>query len=435
MNIEKYFDSKIIFEEKEYEEMINIFGKKEVEEYLETLLKNTTSKKILEKLDWYINSINNLEKINETPSYSQNTYKEYINSIIQIPMLTEEETYNYTKIIKENFKKINLLIKDENNPESNILDFDKIFTSLINSNNKTKILELIKKTINSSNKEGYIYKKEKEKFKIIDKSKKIEGLQLSEEELIEQLQLITDYRKALKKIIESNLRLVVSVAKIYTNRGLDLLDLIQEGNKGLVKAAEKFDYELGYKFSTFARLLIKQEIKKAIYDKSRTIRFPSSEFEKLLKSEVISKQLEVELGRTPTYEEIANRLGITPERYEKLINYFNSTETISISTKIRSNGKNTKEENNTIERYIPDKKENVYEKIEKQDCSERIDEALKQLPERTEHIIRMRYGLYPYDEIFTIQAIATIFDVSGQRIRFILKRSIEELSNIKYNLK
>ncbi len=324
------------------------------------------------------------------------TYEELANSLKGLDLDSDslDELYNL-------FNENNIAVVSEDDDQNNDNDSSNVDKLLLDDNAITKDLNI--------NDPVRMYLKEIGQIKLLT----------MEEELELADRIIEGDEQAKQILAEANLRLVVSIAKRYVGRGMLFLDLIQEGNIGLMKSVEKFDVTKGYKFSTYATWWIRQAITRAIADQARTIRVPVHMVETINKLARVQRQLTLELNREPTEEELAKKMNISVDKIRDI--YKISQEPVSLETPIGE------EDDSHLGDFVPDERNMSPEEYATNEMlKDEISEVLLTLTEREEKVIRLRFGLED-GKSRTLEEVGQMFGVTRERIRQIEAKALRKL--------
>lgn len=356
---------------------------------------------------------------------SESLFKDAIRNISfnsrQIELMCDE-ILNHKEKINLTFRKMNSNIKSLDLP---VEKMDKLFEQLSSATSK-RAKEKTAKDISA--KTGHRFSIANRYFEKIELKRKristmIELTTLSLDDFNLEVKSLKQVERKVKsaksQLVEANLRLVISIAKKYTNRGLQFLDLIQEGNIGLMKAVDKFEYRRGYKFSTYATWWIRQSITRAIADQARTIRIPVHMIETINKLSRISRAKVQELGREPTADELSEDLGMPLYKVRKVLKI--AKEPISLDTPIGD------DEDSQLKDFIADEHiRDPGEATVSSNMGERTREALKTLTKREENVLRLRFGIDSIKD-HTLEEVGQDFDVTRERIRQIEAKALRKL--------
>ena len=356
---------------------------------------------------------------------SESLFKDAIRNISfnsrQIELMCDE-ILNHKEKINLTFRKMNSNIKSLDLP---VEKMDQLFKQLSSATSK-KAKEKTAKDISA--KTGHRFSIANRYFEKIELNRKristmIELTTLSLDDFNLEVKNLKQVERKVKsaksQLVEANLRLVISIAKKYTNRGLQFLDLIQEGNIGLMKAVDKFEYRRGYKFSTYATWWIRQSITRAIADQARTIRIPVHMIETINKLSRISRAKVQELGREPTADELSEDLGMPLYKVRKVLKI--AKEPISLDTPIGD------DEDSQLKDFIADEHiRDPGEATVSSNMGERTRDALKTLTKREENVLRLRFGIDSIKD-HTLEEVGQDFDVTRERIRQIEAKALRKL--------
>ena len=347
-----------------------------------------------------INIIDVLKNIDEM-NYTKKDEEEYKKKTVTLINSLKNQLEKRQQLKKE-MRKTDPFTKKQLEKKKKALE-EKMEETSANLNLRKKVLEEITRSIIK-------------RVKFMDDAE----AKITKANLVEMERIERDLKMVRNRLIKANLRLVITVAKKYLNRGLAFLDLIQEGNMGLMKAAEKYDYQKGFKFSTYSTWWVRQAITRAIADYARTIRVPVHILETMNKITRVTTPLYQELGRKPTLEEISHKAGLPLEKVRKIMKVSNGA--VSIETPIG-------DDDSKLGDFIADPKSpSPFEELVGTSCKEEIDKVLSTLTPREEKIIRMRLGIGEKTD-YTLEEVGDVFGLTRERIRQIEAKALRKLKH------
>ena len=394
-----------VFDLKKYYELIEKYGEKNVITAFRTLLvngKNDDSKmRILQKYSYAYITIDIENLVIDKNSYKKLCNK-YGEDNVDKYIIEYEEIGTNAKISDNISKILDFLVKDEEEKEENITDNDfnndVIVDDYTDDSVKQYLKEIGKIPTFSEDEEKEIFRKYNN---AIDEKEKI---------------------KIKQEIVTANLKLVVSIAKKYVKPSYSILDVIQDGNIGLMKAIDKYDLNRGYKFSTYATWWIKQSITRALSEKSRIIRLPVHICELIRKVSAVREKIAYELGREPNDDELAKSLGISVQRLKEVTTSIN--DPISLQTPVGE------DDDESIESFVPDETHSIEEDYYKIELKDLFSDIFSTLSPREQKVIKLRFGI-DNDKILTLEEVGNVLGVTRERVRQIESKVLRKLKKNK----
>lgn len=454
-DIKKYIDSKNVIGDNEYKEMVKLFGKDAVDEYFNTILDeiDLTSTAVQDK---YIGYLNAVSEEDESEIFDQDAIEHYLDTVgtgkksnvDTLKLYLMEAGLNPLLSVDEERKKATIICdgKVKDNGSSNlyllkeiedekyfgketvrIIDFPTVFKTMSKVDSiedRKTLLKLVRRAVGASSETGNIKKYEEKKYDELDKmvlgndfSSISGGKDISSDELQKQLVFVREYRNAVKTMINSNLRLVINISKKYVGRGLDLNDLIEEGNLGLMRAVEKYDVTRGFKFSTYATWWIRQAVTRAIADNGKIIRVPVHMIERVNKIERVRRELTAKLNKDPSILEIAKEAGMTESQVIEAMNYNSNVVSLDIPV--------GEDEDTTLADFLVDENTNITDVVERSELKRLIEQLLCTLTDRDRKIIELRFGLNG-QRPHTLEEVGAEFSITRERVRQIEAKTLRK---------